>query len=85
MRQTIRKTLAPLLGKRAPSLAAQATAIRPDFDTAFYLTAYRDLAPEGEDPVLHYIREGWREGRDPSPMFSTAFYLERNPTSAWRA
>lgn len=79
MRKTIRRTLAPLLGKRGPSIEAQAEAIRPVFDAAFYRGVYRDLGEGAEDPVLHYLGAGWREGRDPSPLFSTAFYLERNP------
>ena len=34
---------------------------------------------EGEDPIRHYIAFGAREGRDPSPEFSTRGYLSSNP------
>ena len=31
------------------------------------------------DPYLHYIASGWKEGRDPSALFSTSYYLAHNP------
>lgn len=33
----------------------------------------------GINPLLHYFLHGWHEGRDPSPHFSTSYYLENNP------
>jgi len=30
------------------------------------------------DPLQHYMTYGWREGRDPHPLFSTSFYLQQN-------
>ncbi len=30
------------------------------------------------DPLMHYALHGWREMRDPSPAFSTRFYLDAN-------
>jgi hypothetical protein len=53
--------------------------IEKDFDIDFYLTTYLDIGEAGVDPIEHYMREGWREGRDPSFIFSTRFYLENNP------
>lgn len=54
--------------------------VRRHFDTAFYLTKYRDIARAKKiDPVQHYIRNGAREERDPTPYFSTKRYLERYP------
>lgn len=47
-------------------------------DRAFYLAAYPDIAEAGIDPVEHYVAHGWREGRDPTPLFSTNDYLELN-------
>lgn len=47
-------------------------------DRAWYLEAYTDIAQAGIDPVEHYLRLGWREGRDPRPDFSTSGYSERN-------
>ena len=49
------------------------------FDSAFYCAAYEDVAAAGSDPLKHFMGEGWREGRDPAPWFSTNAYLERYP------
>lgn len=54
-------------------------AIRDEFDAAFYLSQYPDVRESGADPVEHYWLTGWREGRDPTPEFSTRHYLESNP------
>lgn len=48
------------------------------FDRAWYLDTYPDVAASGMDPVVHYLEFGWREGRDPSPQFSTTAYLKAN-------
>ena len=45
------------------------------FDEAFYLSVCADLP---DDPVRHYCERGWREGRNPSEDFDTAFYLATN-------
>ena len=49
----------------------------PEFDPAFYLASYRDIAVAGIDPFDHYLRYGFREGRDPSAGFDSKFYLNR--------
>lgn len=54
-------------------------ALRPEFDAAYYLERYPDVAAAGLDPVEHYVTYGTEEGRDPSPDFSTRYYLESNP------
>ncbi len=64
----------------------------PDFDVAFYLTSNRDIAAAGIDPFDHYLRYGYREGRDPSASFDSKFYMHRylvdapdqNPLLHWR-
>jgi hypothetical protein len=61
-----------------PTYIAIATAL----DSVFYRTIYEDVARLGVDPVRHYVDEGWREGRDPTPWFSTDAYLARNPDLA---
>ena len=48
-------------------------------DPAFYRTTYPDVAAAGEAPLAHYLRAGWREGRDPAPWFSVEAYLADNP------
>jgi len=52
------------------------------FDQAWYLSKYPDVGHGGANAVLHYLRDGWREGRDPGPQFSTARYLRANPDVA---
>ena len=47
------------------------------FDAAFYRATHDDLPPD-MDPFWHYRRQGWREGRDPAPWFSTKAYLDAN-------
>lgn len=49
------------------------------FDPAFYLLRYPDCRWADMDPLWHFVRYGWREGRNPSPDFDTAFYLEQYP------
>ena len=49
--------------------------LRPYIDSAFYNATYPDVADQRVDPLVHYLLDGWREGRDPSPWFSTASYL----------
>ena len=48
----------------------------------YYLNKYPDIQETGMDPVLHYVRYGAREGRDPSLSFSTSFYLTASPDVA---
>ena len=50
----------------------------PEFDAAFYLSRYPDVAAAGVDPFEHYLLWGYREGRDPSAQFDTRFYLRRH-------
>ena len=47
----------------------------------FYEYSYGALAP-GTTAASHYISQGWREGRDPNPWFSTRAYLAANPEVA---
>lgn len=48
-------------------------------DRAWYLYRYPDVMKSGMDPALHFMRYGWREGRNPSAFFDVLFYLEHNP------
>ena len=48
------------------------------FDTAFYL-AQPDLDLRQLTPLGHYVLIGAGEGRNPHPLFNTAWYLSRNP------
>lgn len=49
------------------------------FDPAYYLLRYRDCRLADVDPLWHFVRYGWREGRNPSADFDTEHYLKANP------
>jgi hypothetical protein len=40
----------------------------PEFDSAWYLATYPDIAASGMDPMEHYLVQGFREGRHPSGL-----------------
>lgn len=46
-------------------------------DEEFYLTLYSDVAADGMGASKHYNAYGWKEGRDPSPTFSTLYYKDK--------
>lgn len=52
------------------------------FDMDWYRARYADVSESGVDPLLHYVSNGWREGRDPSAHFSSRTYLQHNPDVA---
>ncbi|MET3527144.1 hypothetical protein [Phenylobacterium koreense] len=66
----------------APVTPADRAAATEFFDEAYYLAMNPDLAGMGVEPLDHFLRLGWREGRDPSFAFSVADYLELNPDVA---
>lgn len=49
----------------------------PEFDSAFYLKAYPDVAEARLDPLEHYMVQGFREARRPFPDFDPSFYRAR--------
>jgi glycosyltransferase involved in cell wall biosynthesis len=44
------------------------------FDKEFYLSKYIDIAVAEMDPVEHYLKLGWKEGRKPSDGFDLKKY-----------
>lgn len=52
------------------------------FDKRWYLKTYPDVAAAGIDPVEHFLKIGWREGRNPSIRFDINAYLNNNPDVA---
>lgn len=70
----LRAAGARLRGRLRPH--AQASA----FDVDFYCSAYPDV-PRGE-ALEHYVRHGWREGRQPNAWFDPAVYLAAYPDVA---
>lgn len=49
------------------------------FDPAYYLLQYPDCRRADVDPLWHFVRHGWKEGRNPSDCFDTEDYLKNNP------
>ena len=47
------------------------------FDPDHYVATYPDVEERNVDPLVHYLEEGAREGRDPHPDFDAAFYFEQ--------
>jgi O-antigen biosynthesis protein len=48
------------------------------FDRNWYLERNPDVRSSGVNPLLHYLRHGAAEGRDPNPLFDTDWYLDQN-------
>ena len=51
----------------------------PIFDTAWYLAQHPDVRQRQQNPLVHYLTEGWRSGFAPHPQFDGELYLARNP------
>lgn len=47
------------------------------FDAEYYLQTYPDVRKHGMEPLLHYVKYGAREGRQPNPYFSSRLYRQR--------
>ena len=52
------------------------------FDATWYLSTYPDAAEAEGAPFQHYLRQGYREGKNPSPLFDSARYLADHPDVA---
>lgn len=52
------------------------------FDSAYYYNQYPDVRQADINPLWHYIKYGWREGRNPSNLFNSNFYLQNYPDVA---
>lgn len=65
--------------KRAIRRAAQVLRQSGAFDEQWYLQHYPDVAKAGFDPIVHYLKFGSSEGRNPSAEFDTRWYLNSNP------
>lgn len=49
------------------------------FDVSYYLGSYRDVHKTGQDPVEHFCKFGWQEGRNPNSNFNVNYYKEKYP------
>lgn len=45
------------------------------FDDKYYLFKYDEVRQADIDPLMHYIRQGWKKGYNPSADFNTDYYL----------
>lgn len=73
-----RKAPPPPAKKRGPARRdADLNNVRGDFNAEFYRLMNPDVQGDDEALLAHYMEHGWREGRDPSPEFSTSYYVER--------
>lgn len=50
------------------------------WDRDWYLFRNPDVARAGVEPLEHYLRDGFKEGRDPSPYFCASEYAANSPT-----
>ncbi|MDH3346552.1 MAG: glycosyltransferase [Desulfobulbaceae bacterium] len=46
------------------------------FNPVYYLAENPDLRGASIDPLIHYLENGWAEGRNPNALFATVWYLE---------
>ena len=49
------------------------------FDNKYYLSQNEDVDRANIDPIKHYLKFGWKEGRNPSAKFDGNAYLNRKP------
>ena len=73
-----------LISKRKRHLARDYSVVAssPLFDRDWYLQNNLDVAAMQLDPVLHYLRYGAAEGRQPGPLFNSRQYALVNPDVA---
>ena len=49
------------------------------FDSEYYLANNEDVKNAKMNPIKHYLKFGWKEGRNPSEKFNTNEYLNKRP------
>ena len=54
--------------------ADQRERLAPYFEAEWYLAQHPDVRESGLDALSHYLVQGHREGRNPSPLFDTTYY-----------
>lgn len=47
------------------------------FDEKYYLERYEDIKRRNNDALRHFVRHGYKEGRNPNPFFDTKYYREK--------
>src|SRR5581483_5179423 len=56
------------------TLLQQYAVVESFFDAAFYAAQNSEVCGEGINPLLHFLLEGWYQGRDPGDWFSLSAY-----------
>ncbi len=49
------------------------------FDEKYYLLHNPDVRRGDLDPLMHYMKYGWKEGRNPSEKFDDRLYFQNKP------
>ena len=49
------------------------------FDPIYYLMNNPDVRRADIDPLMHFVKYGWKEGRNPSENFDTSYYFNAYP------
>lgn len=49
------------------------------FDPEYYLKTYADIRRADVDPLKHFCKHGYREGRNPSAIFDIKKYISKHP------
>lgn len=62
----------------AKELTEAEKAVEHLIDIKYYLKSYPDVAKNKMNPIVHYMRIGWREGRNPNKHFNTIHYILNN-------
>lgn len=73
-----RRGLGKIIHRRPSRTAYFISMIEPLVDSRFYFTRYPHVREAGVSAAAHYVREGWREGYDPAPWFSSEGYSQIN-------
>ena len=78
MRSALRRLARAAFWRFDPDCRLVAT----EFDRVHYLGVNTDVAGFWAKPLGHFMKHGWREGRDPNARFSIGEYLNDNPDVA---
>jgi hypothetical protein len=73
--QLVKSLLQVQLSKYVPSIIYK----EPYFDPFWYSLKYSALSEKEFNPLDHYMRHGWQEGRKPNPLFDPIWYLSEYP------
>ena len=70
----LQKSVADKLTQRRIRRTGAAVIDSGIFDATWYMETYTDVAETSIDPLIHFVKYGFNEGRDPGPNFSLSGY-----------